>query len=167
MSPSRSRRSLVRRSLAFRGSGNLLSCRPLPGGASLAVRPLVPRKSPRHTRFMTKLAGLLVALAIAGGIYFFYFKKMPTTDSGTTVTQAISLTGVRMDLMQIASAERTFEASQGHCAALDELTSAGAMNLTRTARDGYTRSSRLAHPLPYPGHRPEHASRRSAVTLGK
>ena len=87
---------------------------------------------------MTKLAGLLVALAIAGGIYFFYFKKMPTTDSGTTVTQAISLTGVRMDLMQIASAERTFEASQGHCAALDELTSAGAMNLTRTARDGYS-----------------------------
>jgi hypothetical protein len=87
---------------------------------------------------MTKLAGLLAALAITGGIYFFYFKKMPTTDSGTAATQAISLTGVRMDLMQIATAERTFEASNGHCASLDELTSSGAMNVTRTARDGYS-----------------------------
>jgi hypothetical protein len=87
---------------------------------------------------MMKLLGLVVALAVSGGIYFFYFKKMPATDAGTAPTQAISLTGVRMDLMQIANAERTFEASNGHCASLGELTSSGTMNLSRTERDGYT-----------------------------
>jgi hypothetical protein len=85
-----------------------------------------------------KLAGLLVALAISGGIYYFYFKKMPTTDAGTSATQSISLTGVRMDLLQIARAERTYMASNGKCGALDDLTSSGTMNLARTERDGYS-----------------------------
>jgi hypothetical protein len=87
---------------------------------------------------MRALALLLVAAAIMGGIYFFYFKKMPTTDSGTAPTQAISLTGVRMDLTQIAQSERTYVASNGHCVTLDELSSSGLMNLARTGRDGYS-----------------------------
>jgi hypothetical protein len=87
---------------------------------------------------MKSLVGLLVALAISGGIYFFYFKKMPTSDAGTAPTQAISLTGVRMDLMQMANAERTFEASSGRCASLEELSSSSTMNLSRSERDGYT-----------------------------
>jgi hypothetical protein len=87
---------------------------------------------------MRAFALLLVVAAIVGGIYFYSIKKMPTTDAGTTPTQAISLTGVRMDLTQIAQAERTFIASNGHCAALDELTSSGTMNLARTERQGYT-----------------------------
>jgi hypothetical protein len=87
---------------------------------------------------MGKFLALLVAAAIIGGACFFYFKKMPVTDTGTAPTQAISLTGVRMDLTQIAQAERTFVASNGHCANLDELSSSGTMNLARTGRDGYT-----------------------------
>jgi hypothetical protein len=87
---------------------------------------------------MRALALLLVAAAIMAGIYFFYFKKMPTTDSGTAPTQAISLTGVRMDLTQIAQSERTYVASNGHCVTLDELSSSGLMNLARTGRDGYS-----------------------------
>jgi hypothetical protein len=87
---------------------------------------------------MKSLIGLLVALAIAGGIYFVYFKRMPVSDAGTAPTQAISLTGVRMDLLQIANAERAYQASAGHCGSLDELSSSGTMNLTRTERDGYT-----------------------------
>ena len=85
-----------------------------------------------------KLAGVLVALAISGGIYYFYFKKMPTSDAGTSATQSISLTGVRMDLMQIARAERTYMASNGKCGSFDELTSSGSINLVRTERDGYS-----------------------------
>jgi len=85
-----------------------------------------------------KFAGLLVALAISGGIYYFYFKKMPKSDSGTSATQTISLTGVRMDLLQIARAERNYIAANGKCGSFDDLTSSGTMNLTHTERDGYT-----------------------------
>jgi len=87
---------------------------------------------------MRAFALLLVVAAIVGGIYFYSIKKMPTTDAGTAPTQAISLTGVRMDLTQIAQAERTYIASNGHCAALDELSSSGTVNFARTERQGYT-----------------------------
>ena len=87
---------------------------------------------------MRALLSLLVVAAIVGGIYFFYIKKMPTSDPGTASTQAISLTGVRMDLVQIAQSERTYYTSNQKCVALDELSSSGTMNLARTGRDGYT-----------------------------
>jgi len=87
---------------------------------------------------MKSLVGLLVALAIAGGICFVYFKQMPTSDAGTAPTQAINLTGVRMDLLQIANAERAFQAANGRCTSLDELTSSGSMNFTRAERGGYS-----------------------------
>jgi len=87
---------------------------------------------------MKSFAGLLLAVLIAGGIYFFYMKKMPITDAGTAPTQAISLTGVRMDLMQMAQAERAYVVSNGHCGSIEDLTSSGTMNLARTERDGYS-----------------------------
>jgi hypothetical protein len=87
---------------------------------------------------MGKLAGLLVFAALAFGAYYFYLKKMPTTDQGTAATQAISLTGVRMDLLQIAQAERGNIALNGKCASLDELISSGALAMEKKERDGYT-----------------------------
>ena len=87
---------------------------------------------------MRAFALILVAAAIMGGIYFYYVRKMPTTDSGTAPTQSISLTGVRMDITQIAQAERTYVATNGHCVKLDELSSSGLVNLARTQRDGYS-----------------------------
>ncbi len=93
---------------------------------------------------MRALALLLVVAAITGGIYFYSIKKMPTTDAGTAPTQAISLTGVRMDLTQMAQAERTYIASNGHCVALDELSSSGTVNFARTERQGYTYEIRCA-----------------------
>jgi hypothetical protein len=101
--------------------------------------------------------------AIVGGIYFYSIKKMSTTDAGTAPTQAISLTGVRMDLTQIAQAERTYIASNGHCAALDELSSSGTVNFARTEREGYTYQVRcgegsefavIAHHAPAPPDSP-------------
>jgi len=79
-----------------------------------------------------------MALLIAGGIWYFYTKQMPTTDPGTAPTQAINLTGVRMDLLQMAQAERSYIASNGRCGSLDELSSSGAINHSRTERDGYS-----------------------------
>ena len=86
---------------------------------------------------MRPLAGILVAAALLLVVYYFYLKKLPTTDEGTASTQAISLTGVRTDLMHIAQAERTFTATNGHCASLDELISTNSVSMSRPERDGY------------------------------
>jgi hypothetical protein len=87
---------------------------------------------------MRAIAGLLVAVALAAGVYYYYVKKMPTTDEGTAPTQAISLTGVRSDLLQIAQAERGNIALNSKCASLDELISAGSLTMNKKERDGYT-----------------------------
>lgn len=65
---------------------------------------------------------------------------MPTTDPGTAPTQAMSLTGVRMDLLQIAQSERTFISQNGRCAGLGELISSDALRMSHTEREGYTYS---------------------------
>ena len=87
---------------------------------------------------MRALASLLVVAALLLGVYYFYVKKMPTTDEGTAPTQAISLTGVRGDLLQVAQAERGFIAQNSHCAPIEELISSGSMTMSRTERDGYS-----------------------------
>jgi hypothetical protein len=89
---------------------------------------------------MKALAMLLVAAALLLGAYYFYLKKLPVTDEGTAPTQAISLTGVRADLLQIAQAERAFIATNGNCAPLAELISSNTLAMTRTERDGYSYS---------------------------
>jgi hypothetical protein len=87
---------------------------------------------------MRALAGVLVAAALLFGVYHFYLKKMPVSDEGTAPTQAISLTGVRADLLQIAQAERLYIATNGHCTSLDELLSSNSLSMARTQRDGYS-----------------------------
>jgi len=89
---------------------------------------------------MRGLASLVLVVGIMLGIYYFYFRQMPTTDPGTAPTQAINLTGVRMDLLQIAQSERTFTSQNGRCAALDELISSDTLRMARTEREGYTYS---------------------------
>jgi hypothetical protein len=82
--------------------------------------------------------GVLVGAALLFVVYHFYLKRMPTTDEGTAPTQAISLTGVRMDLLQIADAEHGYIATNGHCASLGELISSKSISMTHTERDGYS-----------------------------
>jgi hypothetical protein len=89
---------------------------------------------------MRALVAILVACGLLLGVYHYYFKKMPVTDEGTAPTQAISLTGVRADLLQIAQAERGYIAQNGHCAPLDELTSSNSLAMSRPERDGYSYS---------------------------
>jgi hypothetical protein len=86
---------------------------------------------------MGKLVGLLVLVAVTFGIFYFTTKKMPVTDSGTAPTQAISLTAVRRDLLEIAQAERNNIALNSHCVDLGELISSGALSMTRPEREGY------------------------------
>ncbi len=87
---------------------------------------------------MRSFVGLLVGAALLLVIYHFSLKRLPTTDEGTAPTQAISLTGVRTDLLQIAQAERSYIAMNGHCASLDELVSSHSLSMTRAERDGYS-----------------------------
>jgi hypothetical protein len=87
---------------------------------------------------MRLLAALLVSVGVAFGVYQYSLKKMPTSDVGTASTQAISLTGVRGDLLQIAQAERTFTALNDHCASLGELMSSNTLGMRRPERDGYS-----------------------------
>ncbi|HLK03910.1 MAG TPA: hypothetical protein VKT53_05675 [Candidatus Acidoferrum sp.] len=96
------------------------------------------RGSPVQTFFMGKLVAILVAVALAFGLFYLTMKKAPVTDKGTAPTQAISLTGVRKDLLSIAQAERSNIALNSHCSSVDELISSGSLTMTRPERDGYT-----------------------------
>jgi len=104
---------------------------------SARSKPLARGEWRRNNIVMRALALVLVAALILFGVYEFYLKKMPTTDAGTASTQAISLTGVRMDLLQIAQAERGNLALNSKCASMDELSSAGSLSMVRPERDGY------------------------------
>jgi hypothetical protein len=99
---------------------------------------LAPFRFASQTRPMKALALVFVAAAILFGVYEFYLKKMPVSDSGTAATQAISLTGVRNDLLQIAQAERGYIALNGNCVSLSDLNSSGTLAVEKSARDGYS-----------------------------
>lgn len=86
---------------------------------------------------MRSLIGIVLAAGIALGAYYFYLKQAAPAP-GQVATQAISTTGVEMDLTAIAQAERMYQAQNGSYATLDQLLSSGTMNLARTSRDGYT-----------------------------
>jgi Tfp pilus assembly protein PilE len=89
---------------------------------------------------MKGLVSLLVVAAIGLGIYA-YTLKQSAPGQGMVVTQNISVTGVKNDLVAIAQAERMYYAQNGSYADLPTLTSTGTMNIARTSRDGYTYSA--------------------------
>ena len=89
---------------------------------------------------MKTFVSLLVGVGLVCGVYILYLKRIPTVAEGTVATQAVSLTGVKMDLLQIAKAEHNSIGVDGHCMSLDELLSSGSMSLSRSERDGYSYS---------------------------
>jgi hypothetical protein len=86
-----------------------------------------------------RMVGLLFAALIAIGIYYYYLKQAAPAP-GMVATQAITTTGVEMDLNAIAQAERTYFAQNGSYADLGQLTSSGALTMARSGLDGYTYS---------------------------
>ena len=89
---------------------------------------------------MKIFVSLLVGIGFLWGVYLLFLKKMPTAAEGTASTQAINISGVRMDLLQIAKAERISISVEGHCMSMDELLASGSMSMSRPERDGYTYS---------------------------
>jgi hypothetical protein len=118
------------RNPAFPGEARVVY-RTRPRGG-LALRALCRQNQP-----MRALASLLVAALLVGGIYYVYVRRMPAAAPGTAPTQAISLTGVKSDLLAIGQAERLFIIQSGHCGSLEELVSSGALAFSRPGRDGY------------------------------
>jgi len=89
------------------------------------------------------LVGLIVVAAIAGLIY--KNNASPTgANGGATAISAITSVGVENDLIQIAQAERAYEAEHGSYAPLDELTLSDAMSVHKSGRDGYKYESVLS-----------------------
>jgi Tfp pilus assembly protein PilE len=84
--------------------------------------------------------GLLITAAVGLGIYS-YTLKQASPGPGMVVTQNISLTGVKTDLVAIAQAERMYYTQNGSYTDLQTLSSDGTMNITRTNRDGYSYSA--------------------------
>lgn len=90
---------------------------------------------------MRSVVALVLVLAIAFGIYYFSLTRaQPGGTSGSLPAQAISLTGVRNDLLAIAQAERVYFAEHGSYASLNKLISSGALTMERSGRDSYTYS---------------------------
>jgi hypothetical protein len=88
------------------------------------------------------VVGLLLAAAVSVGIYMYTLKQAAPVDGpGMVVTQNISVTGVKNDLVAIAQAERMYYTQNGSYTDLSTLASTGTMNITRTNRDGYTYSA--------------------------
>jgi hypothetical protein len=100
-----------------------------------ALQPLLGRFT---ISSMKIFVSLLVTTGILFGVYILYLKRLPTAAEGTVATQAISLTGVKMDLQQIAKAERNSIGVDGHCMSMEELLASGSMSLSRPERDGYS-----------------------------
>jgi hypothetical protein len=90
-------------------------------------------------RSVTGLISILITAVLGVGMYL-YFLKQAAPAPGMVATQAISLTGVKNDLVAIAQAERMYSAQNGSYTDLATLASSGTMNITRTSRDGYTYS---------------------------
>jgi Tfp pilus assembly protein PilE len=86
---------------------------------------------------MRGLISLLITAAIGMAVYMYYLKQAAPAP-GMVVTQNISLTGVKNDLIAIAQAERMYYVQNGSYVDLSTLASSGTMNVTRTNRDGYT-----------------------------
>lgn len=116
-------------------------CDSVPGYEFDAAAPAAARMEPSVSDnwFVMRMIGLLFAALIAVGAYY-YFLKQAAPAPGMVATQAISTTGVEMDLNSIAQAERMYFAQNGSYADLGQLTSSGTLNIVRTSRDGYTYS---------------------------
>lgn len=76
--------------------------------------------------------GTIVTLAVGMYIYSLQLKTLqPSSAAGAPNDEAALITGVKMDLIGIANAERGYMAAQGKYASLDELTSQGYLTTKR------------------------------------
>ena len=81
--------------------------------------------------------GTVVTLAIGMYIYSLQVKTLQPSPAGAPSDETALITGVKMDLIGIANAERGYMAAQGKYASMDDLTSGGYLTVRRE-RPPYT-----------------------------
>lgn len=85
------------------------------------------------------LLGVLIALAIGAYIYTQQAKSVGKEAGNPRAT--IDLVGVKMDLNNLAQAERRYQAREGHYGTLDQLRSGGDISMAGDHRGPYTYSA--------------------------
>ena len=89
---------------------------------------------------MGRIFGFLSVVIVMGVGMYIYTKQMQSTSAAAGANSpkgAITITGVRSDLISIASAERRYMASEGKYASFDELISSNYITVARQ-RPPYT-----------------------------
>ena len=94
-------------------------------------------------RALGGFVGLLIAMGIGLFIYKYELTQASAPGVATPVT-TIDLVGVKNDLLAIAQSERTYQAEHSSFGSLSDLTSSGAMSMSKTGRDGYTYEVQIA-----------------------
>ncbi len=91
---------------------------------------------------MRKVGGLLgVVIALGIGYYIFKAQYASGPARGAPPKQVIDVAGVKMDLLALAQAERTYLASHGSYASVDQLQQDGTVSFSGANRRGYTYSA--------------------------
>jgi hypothetical protein len=83
---------------------------------------------------MSRLFGFLSVVMVLGIGMYIYSKQVQFTSApagASTPQDAINITGVKNDLVSIASAERRYFASEGKYASFDDLVSTNTMTVVR------------------------------------
>lgn len=87
---------------------------------------------------MKKAAGLLgLVIALGIGWYLFKAQYMQGPTAGAPPKEVIDVQGVKMDLLSIGQAERSYLASHGSYASIDQLQADGAITFSGANRRGY------------------------------
>ena len=74
---------------------------------------------------MRAILGIVITLGLSMGIYVFYVKSISGGKPGATPQAAVSTTTVKMALLNIAQAERTYYVQNSGYATMDELKTSG------------------------------------------
>ncbi|MFY9909905.1 MAG: hypothetical protein WCF22_12550 [Candidatus Sulfotelmatobacter sp.] len=82
------------------------------------------------------LIGTVVTLAVGMYIYSLQVKTLQPSSAGAPSEETATITGVKLDLIGIANAERGYMATQGKYASMDDLISGGYLT-TRRERPPY------------------------------
>jgi hypothetical protein len=84
------------------------------------------------------ILGVLIACAIGGYIYMQQAKSVGQQAGNPRAV--VDIAGVKMDLLNIAQAERLYDAREGHYASLEDLRAAGDISFQHNNRGFYNYS---------------------------
>ncbi len=95
---------------------------------------------------MGRAFGFISLIVVVGiGAYIYMHQTQSVMSAGTSnPTATVDIIGVRNDLLAIAQAERSHQASQGAYVSIDALRSGGDLTMTRDNRGPYNYSAEIS-----------------------